>query len=138
MPDKTSKLSAIVHCKCPYCRRGDIFTGTMYGFDIQRTKEFCGHCGGRIEIEPGYFYAAMYVSYAMNVAEMIGVSILTYFFVGGLSDDNVLYYVIAIFGTCFLLYPLNYRYSRILLLHVLSPNINYKPKYDTPNLGVES
>lgn len=58
----TSKLYAIVHCKCPHCRRGDIFTGSMYGWNIQHTKEICGHCAQRIEIEPGYFYAAMYVS----------------------------------------------------------------------------
>ncbi|MET4080787.1 hypothetical protein ABIB40_000731 [Pedobacter sp. UYP30] len=131
MAEKTSKLYAIVHSKCPYCRRGDVFTGTMYGFNIQRTKEFCGHCGKRIEIEPGYFYAAMYVSYGMNVAEMIAVSILVYLFVGGLSDDNFLYYLVSIFGACFLLYPFNYRYSIMLLLHVLSPNIKYKPHYDT-------
>lgn len=134
MAEKTSKLYAIVHAKCPHCRRGDIFTGTMYGLNIQRTKEICDHCGQRIEIEPGYFYAAMYVSYAMNVAEMIGISILVYLFKGGLSDDNFWYYLVSIFGACFILYPFNYRYSRILLLHVLSPNIRYKPNYDTEHL----
>ncbi|MGY3053950.1 hypothetical protein ACVWYG_002152 [Pedobacter sp. UYEF25] len=135
MAEKTSKLYAIVHAKCPYCRRSDVFTGTMYGFDIQRTKEFCDHCGQRMEIEPGYFYAAMYVSYAMNVAEMLGVSLIVYLFVGGLSDENFMYYLVSIFGTCFLLYPLNFRYSRILLLHLLSPNIRYKPQYDTKILN---
>ena len=134
MPKKTSKLYAIMHSKCPHCRRGDIFIGTMYGFNIQHTKEVCDHCGQRIEIEPGYFYAAMYVSYAMNVAEMIGMSFLVYLFKGGLSDDNFWYYLICILGTSVLLYPLNYRYSRILLLHVLSPNIKYKPYYDTEKL----
>lgn len=134
MAEKTSKAYAIIHAKCPYCRRGDIFTGTLYGFDLQNTKEICDHCGQRIEIEPGYFYAAMYVSYAMNVAEMIGVSILVYLFKGGLSDDNFWYYLISIFAASFILYPLNYRYSRIILLHVLSPNIKYKPNYDTENL----
>ena len=130
MAEKTSKLHAIVYAKCPFCRRGDIFTGTMYGFNIQRTKEICDHCGQRIEIEPGYFYAAMYVSYAMNVAEMLGVSLLVYLFVGGLADENFWYYLVSIFSTCLILSPFNYRYSRIILLHVLSPNIAYKPKYD--------
>ncbi len=131
MAEKTTKLYAIIHAKCPHCRRGDIFTGTMYGFNLQHTKEVCGHCGQRIEIEPGYFYAAMYVSYAMNVAEMLAVSILVFIFKGGLSDDNFWYYLVSIFAACFIFYPLNYRYSRILLLHVLSPNIKYKPNYDT-------
>lgn len=135
MGKKTSKFYAIMHAKCPHCRRADIFTGTMYGFNIQHTKEVCSNCGQRIEIEPGYFYAAMYVSYAMNVLQMILVSVLVYFFVGGLSDDNFVYYLVSIFGACFIFYPFNYRYSRILLLHVLSPNLRYKPHYDIEPLG---
>jgi len=130
MSGKTSKLSAIVHCKCPHCRRGDIFTGSMYGWNIQHTKEICSYCGQRIEIEPGYFYAAMYVSYAMNVIEMLLVSLITYLFFGPLTDATFWHYLITIFSGCFILYPFNYRYSRIILLHVLSPNIKYKPYYD--------
>ena len=130
MAGKTSKLYAVIHAKCPHCRRGNIFTGSMYGFNIQHTKEICGHCGQRVEIEPGYFYAAMYVSYAMNVLEMLTVSLITYLFVGPLEDSNFWTYITTIFTGCFILYPLNYRYSRIILLHVLSPNIKYKPYYD--------
>ncbi|HEY0175546.1 MAG TPA: DUF983 domain-containing protein, partial [Pedobacter sp.] len=97
--DKTSKLFAVAHGKCPHCRRGNIFTGTLYGFDVQRTNEICSHCGQRFEIEPGYFYAAMYVSYAMNVIEMISVGIATYIFSGGdLEFDSLWLYVGVIFG----------------------------------------
>jgi len=132
MSEKTSKLYAIVRAKCAHCRRGNIFTGSMYGFNIQHTKEICSHCGQRIEIEPGYFYAAMYVSYAMNVIEMLIVSFITYLCVGPLEDHTFWTYLIAIFSGCFILYPFNYRYSRMILLHVLSPNIKYKPYYDNP------
>ena len=132
MSEKTSKLYAIVHAKCAHCRRGNIFTGSMYGFNIQHTKEICSHCGQRIEIEPGYFYAAMYVSYAMNVIEMLIVSFIVYLCVGPLEDNTFWTYLISIFSGCFLLYPFNYRYSRMILLHVLSPNIKYKPYYDNP------
>ncbi|MFC3561934.1 DUF983 domain-containing protein [Pedobacter jamesrossensis] len=132
MSEKTSKLYAIVHGKCAHCRRGNIFTGSMYGFNIQHTKEICSHCAQRIEIEPGYFYAAMYVSYAMNVIEMLTVSFITYLFVGSLDDNTFWTYLISIFAGCFILYPFNYRYSRMILLHVLSPNIKYKPYYDNP------
>lgn len=130
MSEKTSKLYAIVHAKCPHCRRGDVFTGSMYGLNIQRTKEVCAHCGQRIEIEPGYFYAAMYVSYAMNVIEMLLVSFLIYLLIGPLEDSTFWMYLIVIFAGCFMLSPFNYRYSRIILLHILSPNIKYKPYYD--------
>jgi len=130
MPGKTSKFYAILHAKCPHCRRGDIFTGSMYGWNIQHTKEICNYCGQRVEIEPGYFYAAMYVSYAMNVLEMLLATFITFQIVGPLEDNTFWTYLIVIFAGCFLFYPVNYRYSRLILLHVLSPNIKYKSYYD--------
>ena len=131
--EKTTKLYALVNGKCPHCRRGDIFTGSLYGFDVQRTNEICGHCGQRFEIEPGYFYAAMYVSYAMNVLEMIATGIATYIFSGGnLEFDSLWLYVTVIFSGCFFLAPFNYRYSRVILLHWLSPKISYNAYYDRP------
>lgn len=128
---KTSKLYAIVSGKCPHCRRGDIFTGNIYGFNIQRTNDKCAHCDQRFEIEPGYFYAAMYVSYAMNIIEMISMGFITYYLSGGRLDfDSVWLYVGVIFLTSLLLSPFNYRYSRIILLHLLSPKIKYNAAYD--------
>ena len=130
---KTAKWYAILHGKCPQCRRGPIFSGSSYGFNIQRTNYSCNHCGQRFEIEPGYFYAAMYVSYAMNMAEMISMGFATYYASGGRLDfDSVWIYVSVIFLGSLLLSPLNYRYSRIILLHWLSPKIKYNPDYDKP------
>lgn len=127
----TRKLYAIINGKCPHCRRGNIFTGSIYGFDIQRTKHSCANCNQRFEIEPGYFYAAMYVSYAMNMIEMISIGFATYYLSGGRLDfDSVWLYVGAIFLGSLLLSPLNYRYSRIILLHLLSPKIKYNAAYD--------
>ena len=130
---KTSKLYALVNGKCPACRRGDIFTGSLYGFNIQRTNYSCSHCNQRFEIEPGYFYAAMYVSYAMNMGEMITMGFATYFLSGGRLDfDSIWIYVAVIFLGSLFLSPFNYRYSRIILLHWLSPKIKYKVALDKP------
>lgn len=130
---KTNKFYAIIKGKCPQCRRGDIFTGNIYGFNIQRTNYSCSRCGLRFEIEPGYFYAAMYVSYAMNMIEMISMGFATYYLSGGRLDFESLWlYVGVIFFGSLLLSPLNYRYSRIILLHWLSPKIKYNPTFDKP------
>ena len=130
---KTSSWYALIHGKCPSCRRGAIFTGSLYGLNIQRTNYNCSHCNQRFEIEPGYFYAAMYVSYAMNMAEMISMGFATYFLSGGRLDFGAIYiYVGVIFAGSLLLSPFNYRYSRIILLHWLSPKIKYNPDYDKP------
>lgn len=130
MSTKTSQFYALVHGKCPQCRRGNIFRGSMYGFNIQHTNTNCSHCALRFEVEPGYFYAAMYVSYGLNIGEMLLVGLLTYLTFGRLNDDTFWIYITTIFSACFILYPLNYRYSRIILLHWLSPKISYKPEYD--------
>jgi len=127
----TSMLYAIVNGKCPQCRQGDIFSGTIFGFNIQRTNYSCSHCEFRFEIEPGYFYAAMYISYAMNMIEMITMGFGTYYASGGMLDfDAIWIYVAVILIGSILLSPLNYRYSRILLLNLLTPRIKYKPELD--------
>ena len=71
--------------------------GACTVFNIQHTKEICSHCGQRIEIEPGYFYAAMYVSYAMNVIEMLVASYITYLFCGPLTDETFWNYLVCYF-----------------------------------------
>ncbi|RZJ70968.1 MAG: DUF983 domain-containing protein [Flavobacterium sp.] len=129
---RTSKLYAIVKGRCPQCRRGAIFTGSVFGFNLQKTNSNCENCGLRFEIEPGYFYAAMYVSYAMNMAEMISLGFATYYISGGKLDfEDIWLYVGVIVVGSIILSPFNYRYSRIMLLHLLSPKIKYKPSYDT-------
>lgn len=128
----TKKIDAIIHAKCPKCRRGKIFTGPMYGLKLQKTNEFCPHCRMRFEIEPGYFYAAMYVSYTFIVAEILTLAMLTFYLSGG-NESPWLYIGIILSGT-FLLAPFNYRYSRVILLHGLSPKVKYNPNYDTDDL----
>lgn len=124
----TSKTTAFIKAKCPRCRKGNIFSGTMYGFSVQRTNEFCPHCGVRFEVEPGYFYAAMYISYAMNVAEMVAIGILTYLISGG-SESAGLYIIVLLLGIL-VLAPFNFRYSRVILLHWMSPKLKYDSSYE--------
>lgn len=130
MQPSTSKLYAFTRGKCPHCRRGEIFVGNMYSLNMHNDHEYCAHCGQKYEIEPGYFYAAMYVSYAMNVIEMLTVGLLTFIFFGPLEDATFYLYLITIFSGCIILYPFNYRYSRIILLHWLSPKIHYDSNFD--------
>jgi uncharacterized protein (DUF983 family) len=123
-----SQWNGIVNAKCPRCRVGKVFTGATYGFKIQKMNEVCPHCNLKFEREPGYFYVSMFVSYAMNVAEMITVSVAAYIFGLELEYDNLWYFVLVLFGTTLLFSPFNYRYSRIILLYWLSPGLNYEPE----------
>ncbi len=126
---RTSKAWAIFHGKCPKCRRGDMFAGGTYNIGSNGMNDHCPHCGFHFEIEPGYFYAAMYVSYALNVAEAVTIAVATYILTGNMTSPWL--YFTAVMVGCLLCAPFNYRYSRILLLYWLSPKVHYQPYLDT-------
>lgn len=119
------QFKAALHAKCPKCRTGDMFANKMYAFGGQKMHTKCPYCNFQFEIEPGYFYVAMFVSYAMNVAEMVTFAIGTYILTG--SESPWLYIGILLVVTL-LLSPFNYRYSRVILLYWLTPNLRYDPK----------
>lgn len=116
---------AIVHAKCPRCRVGDIYVGSIYSFSGQKMHTKCPHCGMTYEREPGYFYGAMYVSYAFVVAELITLAVGTYLLTG---SDNPWLYVGILLGVVGLLAPFNLRYSKVILLHWLTPGLHYHPE----------
>lgn len=121
-----SEFSAALHAKCPRCRRGDMFNTSMYGFKLQKMNDNCPHCGVRFEREPGYFYVAMFISYGMNVIEMIIAGVLTYLVTHNLEDPVL--YMAVIFPVVILLSPINYRYSRVVLLFWLTRGLFYIPE----------
>ena len=116
---------AIVEAKCPRCRVGNIYENSMYSLHGQKILKNCPHCGMIYEREPGYFYGAMYVSYAFIVAELVtlavGTSILT-------GSHNPWVYTVILLSVVAALAPFNLRYSRVLLLHWLTPAIHYHPE----------
>lgn len=132
---QTPKSWAMLHCKCPRCRRGDLYQGAPYNFGSNKILDKCPHCGLVYEIEPGYFYAAMYVSYAFNVAEAVTLGLATFILTRNTTSPWL--YIGIILGGCFVLAPLNFRYSRVILLYWLSPKIHYQPQLDTDDTAVD-
>ena len=131
--NKAKKLKmwpAIVKAKCPQCRVGNIYENPIYSLSGQKMHVNCPHCGMVFEREPGYFYAAMYVSYAFIVAELvslaIGISIVT-------GSTNPWLYTVVLLGIVSVLAPFNLRYSRVLLLHWLTPGLRYQPELSNTN-----
>jgi len=124
----TSKPWAMLHAKCPRCRRGDMFSGKVYSLTTNKINIDCPRCGMHFEIEPGYFYAAMYVSYALNVATSFTIAVLTYIVTRNTTSPWL--YCGVVIGGCFLLAPVIFRASRVLLLYWLSPKIHYQPYLD--------
>lgn len=104
-----------------------MYTGSAYSIRNNKERILCPHCGFRFQIEPGYFYAAMYVSYAMSVVEILTFVYITYQIT---KSESIGVYIGVVLVTILLLAPFNYRYSRLLLLHYLTPKVKYDPKYE--------
>src|SRR5688572_26479001 len=100
---QTKMLSAMLHAKCPKCRRGDMFSGRPYSLATNKINLNCPRCGLYFEIEPGYFYAAMYVSYALNVGASFALAMLTYLITGNTTSPWL--YIGVIIGGCVILAP---------------------------------
>jgi len=123
----TSKFHAMIHSKCPKCHVGYVFEGKVYSLRKQQMNDVCPHCGVKYEVEPGYFYAAMYVSYALSVAEIVSVSVATAVLTG---SESPWFYLVGLAVTILVFAPFNFRYARLILLHFLTPKISYDPRYE--------
>jgi hypothetical protein len=83
----------------------------------------CPKCNLKYQIEPSFFYGAMYVSYGLTVAFSVAT-----FVIGILLGAGIIYSGIAILVMLILSYPITYRLSRIIYINIF---INYKTEKDT-------
>lgn len=120
-----SEFKAALHGKCPKCRTGNMFATNPLSFFGQKMNDHCPHCGFRFEIEPGYFYVAMFVSYGMNVAIMVTFAMATYILT---HSWNPWVYLAVTLIPAFLLWPFTFQYSRIILLFWLTPGVHFEPE----------
>ena len=121
-----SELKSAIDGKCPRCRTGNMFNAPLLSFKSQKMNLKCPVCELKFEKEPGYFYVAMYVSYAMSVAELITACVGTYIITGNLESPWL--YIFVALGVSLLLAPFNNRYSRIILLYWMTPMFKFNPK----------
>lgn len=84
----------------------------------------CPVCETQYEREPGFFFGAMYISYAFSVAIFITVGVVLSY----LGDFPLEVYLGAVLGVVLLFLPLIFRYSRILFLHFFG-GIDFDPQY---------
>jgi uncharacterized protein (DUF983 family) len=124
-PTKAPSLTlSVISCKCPRCRRGDIFPNSTFSLKFHKTNDYCPVCNLKYEHETGFFWGAMYISYAFNTAIMIAVGIVA-------INYNVVFrdIILILIPFIVLITPFSYRYSRVLLLYLLSPYRKYDPDY---------
>lgn len=113
---KGTKLYSISHFKCPRCQEGDIFVhkGAYVLKNMGEMYKSCPRCGLNYQPEPGFYYGAGYVSYAIAVALSVTVFVALLPFVHWYNFEI---YMIAIGFVLLVTAPLNFRVSRVVWLH---------------------
>ncbi len=88
---------------------------------VLKMNDNWSHCGLKYQIEPSFFYGAMYVSYGLNVAVGIAAFIVSFVFFKTTIEQSFL----AIIITLVLLFPFVLRLSRNIYINMF---VSYDPK----------
>lgn len=123
MLKKGSKLNSILTGSCPRCQKESMYSdrNPLHLTKVLKMNDHCSHCGLKYQIEPSFFYGAMYVSYGLNVAVGIAAFIVSFVFFGASIEQSF----IAIVITLILLFPFVLRLSRNLYINMF---ISYDSK----------
>lgn len=115
-----SKGLAILKAKCPQCQSGKMFKKSALKLNsFTEMFDTCSVCGLKYEVEPGFFWGAMYVSYGITTGMMLVIGALVYVISG--HEARFWGYIIPIFLAMSSSIPFTYRYSRVLMLYYFSP-----------------
>ena len=116
MLKKGSKLNSILTGTCPRCQNESMYLdiNPLHFSKLIKMHDKCSHCGLRYEIEPSFFYGAMYVSYGLNVALSIATFIVSYL----ILDSTIKTSFIAIVVANILLFPFVLRWSRNIYINM--------------------
>lgn len=119
---KGSKLNSILKGSCPKCQNESMYEdkNPFHLSKVLKMNESCSHCGFVYQIEPSFFYGAMYVSYGLNVALGIAAFIVSYV----LFNSSIETSFIAIVITLVVLFPFVLRWSRNIYINMF---VSYDP-----------
>jgi uncharacterized protein (DUF983 family) len=112
-----SLLLCIFRERCPYCGKGKVYKKKKFFLQFPKMNDNCPNCGRDFVGEPGYYFGAMYVSYAIAVAFGIATFIACRVF--GVKSFDI--YVAAIVGVIVSIFYKNFKWSRIIWLKIFPP-----------------
>ncbi|MBP6182334.1 DUF983 domain-containing protein [Flavobacterium sp.] len=123
MLKKGSKLYSILTGTCPKCQNESMYLdkNPLHFNKILKMHENCSHCGLKYQIEPSFFYGAMYVSYGLNVAIGIAAFIISFVIFG--SSLKIAF--ITIIASLIISFSFVLRWSRNIYINMF---ISYDPK----------
>jgi uncharacterized protein (DUF983 family) len=116
MLKKGSKINSILTGTCPKCQNESMYSdkNPLHLTKVLKMNDHCTHCGLKYQLEPSFFYGAMYVSYALNVAVGVAAFIISFVFCKATIEHSF----IAIIITLVLLFPFILRMSRNIYINM--------------------
>lgn len=125
MLGKGNRLYSIFRNKCPRCHEGKMFThNNPYNLtNFYQMEERCEVCDEKYEKEPGFFFGAMFVSYALNVVWFVTGWVATMVLLP--EDFDILLLASIIIGFGLIMAPLTYRLSRLIWINFF---VSYRTK----------
>ena len=124
---KGNKLYSILQMKCPRCHNANLFTNpNPYNLkDMDKIPDSCPNCGQDFQIETGFYWGAMYVSYGVTVGFLFTLMGLDILLTGYLQRYRLYLYA----GLTILIWPLIFRLSRSIWINVF---VHYDPATKKP------
>ena len=116
MLKKGSKLNSILTGSCPKCQNESMYLdkNMLHLTKVLKMNENCSHCGLKYQIEPSFFYGAMYVSYGLNV----GIGIVAFIVSYVILNTSLKVAFISIIASLILSFPMVLRLSRNIYINM--------------------
>ncbi len=120
-------LIAIGLMKCPRCRKGDLFMDKnpyTHPANTNRMPDNCPVCGQATSLEPGFYWGASFISYALAVL-LSGFVFAVYYQLVNITELwHVGMFMLVDILTIACTFPLLMRYSRVLYIYIF---VRYQP-----------
>ena len=116
--EKGTKLYSVLNQKCPRCQEGDLFINKGW-FVFEKFLDMpkkCKRCGQVFKLEPGYYTAALWVSYPIVLIIFIPLIFLGFSLKNLHTFFTLLYPAIIIFS--FMLQIPLMRLTRAILINI--------------------
>ena len=115
---KGTKLYSILKLKCPRCQIGNLFNnpGLFVFSRVLEMPDKCSHCKQDFKIEPGFYSAALWISYPIVLATFIPLVLLGFSLNSIHSFFKFIYPLLIVFS--FMLQIPLMRIARAALLNI--------------------
>lgn len=107
-------LYSVIWNKCPKCHKTNVFPESAYNLKgFGNMNDTCICCKERYEKEPGYFFGAMFVSYALTAGWFTLTWAIDSFVFHSETWQYLTFLIITIIGFM----PITFRTSRLIWLN---------------------